>query len=652
MINDRKHSVNHKRDVQLMLKQLFEFRKGPTPWVKAFCAGLCAGLPVLIGSLMGEFALGLLGGIGGFTYLYVFNETYATRLKKIFWVALAISFLVGLGTMAAPYPALVILITGFIGFAGTFIFGVFKIPGPAAVFLVLSFLITTSMPIDPSQAPLRFLVVLASGLFAWALSMVGWFRDPHRSEIKAVEVVYGSIGDFCEAIGSEKQNEKRHLVVENLRRAEETLSSGIISTTHQMEYNRLVLLNQQADDLFLELIEVSFDQSGKVPRVPQEFIHRIRAISKKIKPRQDQDKPINLNSLPSDPHIGYERLLESILDTETLLGLPIEAIESEVATAVRPSRRWKLIKALDPDFIVFVNAVRYGVILSISTLVAFSFPFTRPYWIPLSCAAVMFGTTIMTTFNRAILRCAGTIIGIAMATVILSLNPPGHIVAVINMILTMIIELVVVRNYALVAMFITPNALILAEAASVVSNPSGLITGRVTDIIVGSMIGLVGTYIIGRKSASSRLPGLITKLIRIQAQAFVRLQANKESNNIQDNQWIKEKIEINLGNLKLAYETAMGEIPRNQEKLELMWPAIASLDHISYLINRQIQSGESLNLSDQDLAKLLMVFEKTATAVELKQVPNNRKPLEIARIPKICKEINYLQEALSISIVI
>ena len=644
MKNDKNSAVNYKRNIQLMIKQLFELRKGPTPWVKAFCAGLCAGLPVLIGILMGNFELGLLGGIGGFTYLYVFNETYASRVKKIFLVAVTISFLVGLGTIVAPYHWLVILIIGLIGFIATFVFGVLKVPGPAAIFFILSFTITTSMPINPSQAPLRFLVVLASGMFAWALSMVGWFKNPHKSEIKAVEDVYLSLGNFCEAIGSKDMNNKRQMVIEALRRGEETLSSGFVSKKNKMKFNRFVLLNQYANDLFLELIEVSFYRSSKIS---QEIINMIRELYKGIRPGNGEENKIELKRLSNESAGEYHKLLDSIYDIEKLMNMPLEEIESEVTTAVRPSRRMKLIKAMDMDFIVFINSVRYGVVLSISAIVAFCFPFTRPYWIPLSCAAVMFGTTIMATFNRAILRCFGTIIGVLIATCILSLHPAGIFVAIINMILTMIVELVVVRNYALVAMFITPNALILAEAATKISDPSQFITGRITNIIVGSMIGLVGTYMIGRKSASSRLPGLITKLIRSQSRAIVRLEANKENSNIHDTQWIKEKMEINLGNLKFAYNTALGEIPRNQEKLEFMWPAIASLEHISYLIGKNIEGREYMKLSDQDLAKILMVLEKIATAVEQKHVLKGIRTLAVAEIPKICKEINNLQETLS-----
>lgn len=130
-----------------IIRQLFEFRKGPTPWSKVLAAGLCTGLPIFIGILKGQIELGLLSSIGGFTYLYVFNETYVTRMKKILLIAFSIAFLVGLGTIVAPYPWLIIQILGVTGFLATFIFGVFRIPGPAALIFVLSFSITTSMPV-------------------------------------------------------------------------------------------------------------------------------------------------------------------------------------------------------------------------------------------------------------------------------------------------------------------------------------------------------------------------------------------------------------------------------------------------------------------------------------------------------------------------
>ena len=58
----------------------------------------------------------------------------------------------------------------------------------------------------------------------------------------------------------------------------------------------------------------------------------------------------------------------------------------------------------------------------------------------------------------------------------------------------------------------------------------------------------------------------------------------KDNNN--DINWIKEKLNINLMNFKMAYNTALGEIPNNKEMLEMMWPAVFSLEHITYLLDQ------------------------------------------------------------------
>ncbi len=275
-----KDRADFKYTADLILKQLFEFRKGPTPWTKAFFAGLSASLPLLAGIIMGDFGMGLLGGIGGFTYLYVFNETYAVRAKKIFLVALTISFLVGLGTIAAPYTWLVILILGIVGFAATFIFGVFRIPGPAAIFFVLSFTITTSMPANPSEALLRFLVVFASGMLAWALSMIGWFKAPYKAEIKTVEDIYESLATFSEAKDIKDINSRRHSVVEYLRTGKEIFSSGPLLNKDKSMYDRLAVLNKYADELFLELLESYFNKGAGIP---ESFSKRIIQIKFKIR---------------------------------------------------------------------------------------------------------------------------------------------------------------------------------------------------------------------------------------------------------------------------------------------------------------------------------------------------------------------------------
>jgi hypothetical protein len=66
-----------------ILKQALLVNRKPFPWVKAFCAGLAAALPIIIGLLFGNLQNGLLAGMGSFTYLYVFNIPYAQLAKKL-----------------------------------------------------------------------------------------------------------------------------------------------------------------------------------------------------------------------------------------------------------------------------------------------------------------------------------------------------------------------------------------------------------------------------------------------------------------------------------------------------------------------------------------------------------------------------------------
>ncbi|WPC39703.1 FUSC family protein [Clostridium sp. JS66] len=524
----------------------------------------------------------------------------------------------------------------------TFIFGVLKIPGPAAIFFVLSFLMTTGMTIDPSSAPIRTAVVFLSGCFAWIFSMIGWFRNPHNPEIKTLKEVYLSLAEFSEAIGSDNINNARQRTVNALRESEETILTGYISWKNSFFFNRLVLLNEQANKLFLEMLELC---SNKNTKLPKEFSELIRKLYTGIE--LVNGDVIKLNPISNELDKDYHNFLEIIYDIEAIINIPLEYIGHSIKIS-KPSLKMKLIKAFNKDSIVFVNAVRFGFILSISTMIAFKFSFTRPYWIALSCASVMLGSTILSTFHRTIQRSCGTIVGIMIALVIFKLQPQGFIIVIINMCLTAMTELFIAKNYALAAVFITPNALLIAETSTQIHNVSYFAAVRITDIFIGSIIGLIGTYIIGRRSASSRLPDLMVKLIRSQAKVLVRLASKAKENSENNSEWIKEKMKINLMNFKMAYNTALGEIPNDEEMLQRMWPAVFSLEHISYILDYGSIANGSLKISDENLAQLLLVFETMATAIEQRLPVQPKKVPIMEELPKICKEINILQEALSI----
>jgi uncharacterized membrane protein YjjP (DUF1212 family) len=101
--------------VLALFKKAFQVNRNPFPWLKAFNAGVASALPVLIGILFGHFEYGLLAGIGGFTYLYVFDIPYAQRAKKVFLEMLGITLSVFFGTLLAPYTVGASIMMGVIG---------------------------------------------------------------------------------------------------------------------------------------------------------------------------------------------------------------------------------------------------------------------------------------------------------------------------------------------------------------------------------------------------------------------------------------------------------------------------------------------------------------------------------------------------------
>ena len=63
------------------------------------------------------------------------------------------------------------------------------------------------MPVNQSEAFIRFFVVLMGGLFAWLMSMKGYFLNPHGPEIKVIKRLYLTLADFSDAIGNEDIND-------------------------------------------------------------------------------------------------------------------------------------------------------------------------------------------------------------------------------------------------------------------------------------------------------------------------------------------------------------------------------------------------------------------------------------------------------------
>ncbi len=115
----------------------------------------------------------------------------------------------------------------------------------------------------------------------------------------------------------------------------------------------------------------------------------------------------------------------------------------------------------------------------------------RTYWVLLTVIAILQnGRRLRLTAVRAIHRVAGTFVGLGLFAAIMFLRPAGLWIALILAGLQFIVELVVIRNYGLALVFITPLALTIAAQGDP-GDIGTIVVTRVVDTCLGGAIALV-----------------------------------------------------------------------------------------------------------------------------------------------------------------
>lgn len=144
------------------------------------------------------------------------------------------------------------------------------------------------------------------------------------------------------------------------------------------------------------------------------------------------------------------------------------------------------------DFVVF-DSIVIGLFVGISLALAQALQLERPYWVPVSCLAVIQGASLRAVWNKQLHRIIGTGIGVFLAWGLLTLPLDKWSISLLMMVLAFIIETLVVRHYGLAAIFITPLTIFLAEATQLGhGSPNAMLEARLLDTVLGSIVGLAG----------------------------------------------------------------------------------------------------------------------------------------------------------------
>ncbi|HWO52792.1 MAG TPA: FUSC family protein [Paenibacillus cookii] len=635
---------HHTSLIHSIVRQALEIKKAPLPWGRAVGAGISLGLPSLIGLLAGRFDYGLLAGTGGFTYLYASNEPYFIRSRKLAFVMLGIAFSVFCGSLLSTYPVLSGFVMGLIGAVVTFVFGALKFKGPAALFFVLSFAIASGTPHTPSEAAIRGTLVLLGGALAWLIAMAGWLTRPHGPEMQAIRRIYAQLADMMEAVGTRDYEKARHETLIAMLEGEPMFAVRRHVWKETELIRRLERLFNQAHVIYQETDTWQLQRKEPPPDTVSSVVRSVSGLG-------TETGKLRTEGLMVPDDAQSHALLQSVLGlSATLEGVPDGGREGERMTGTPLQSIF--LEAFDKNSLVFLLSLRFGIILTFAALAAHAFNLNRSYWVPLSCAAVMLGSTVIATFHRAIQRSLGTMIGILAASAILWAHPQGIVISLAIMLFSFFAELLIVRNYTLTMMFVTPNALLMAAAGSHIEHVGYFAGTRMVDVVTGSLIGLAGVLILGRTSASSRIPYLMGRAIRSQSQLLAVLFTGQIETGLPVESREQRSMKTRLANLTTVYATALGELPRNEEELQRLLPVVWALEQFAYLLNSYSRSEgeERPGLSDPELACLLLWFEKMAQSADRQRLLPIPELPGLEGIPKVRHELSWMQTALEKSL--
>ncbi|HEY5319402.1 MAG TPA: FUSC family protein [Galbitalea sp.] len=152
------------------------------------------------------------------------------------------------------------------------------------------------------------------------------------------------------------------------------------------------------------------------------------------------------------------------------------------------SERIRMRFRFDEDTRVIVFRVTLA--SAVAILVAAPLGVHRVYWVLLTVIAILQnGRRLRLTALRGIHRVLGTLVGVGLFALVLLAHPEGLLLALLLAVLQFIVELVVIRNYGLALVFITPLALIIA-AQGQPADVGGVVVTRLLDTLLGAGIAM------------------------------------------------------------------------------------------------------------------------------------------------------------------
>ncbi|MEO1769691.1 FUSC family protein [Candidatus Enterococcus ferrettii] len=149
---------------------------------------------------------------------------------------------------------------------------------------------------------------------------------------------------------------------------------------------------------------------------------------------------------------------------------------------------------LNDDPSVLIDSLFYSCVLFFAVYLSMGLQLKNPYWLVVSCAAILQGDNLRAMLHRNIQRIFGTLVGLVIAAGLLNLPLTVFETLLVITALFVTVEFFIKRNYAIAQFFTTPMSLMLSMLVRQQYLYS-LIQYRFLGIVLGSLLGFGAAWI-------------------------------------------------------------------------------------------------------------------------------------------------------------
>jgi len=502
---------------------------------RAFRNALGVVLPLIVGFALQMPRGGLVVASGALNVSYSDgSDPYSARVRRMLASSVICAVAVFVGAVSGKHVVLSVALAGL----WAFIAGMFVAVGGAApdlgVISLVTLLIYAAQHLAPREAAISGVLALVGGLLQTALSVALWPVRRYDPERRALEKFYLELANRASAALNatssplaSAQSEQAQDALLGLARDADPESIRYRALLNQAERIRLAVLMLQRLRRRMEreipdyagiailsgylqlasqiLRHIGNSLSAAPSAEPQEkarqAVEMLDKSSVQMREVAAKTPPSFVAAVAKDAVFQMDALggqLRAALD----LSQNNPELQGANDTPPLSPKTWKetvsgIIEAfrshLSLRSSIFRHAVRLAVLVALGNILGTEVSWRRTYWLPMTIALVL-KPEFTATFTRGLLRIAGTIVGLLLATGLFHLFHPGVVLQVILIfVFVFLMRWLGPANYGIFGIAVSALIVLLLAIAGV--PPKDVIWARGVNTVAGGSLALLAYWL-------------------------------------------------------------------------------------------------------------------------------------------------------------